>query len=437
MPRAPDERRQGPFTSRPRERQATGFRHSHLVAIARRRRRRAGQAAAEIRPHERRPAPSGTGRSRAWPRIGVASLEGGGRRRRADYRGSGGPGGGGGGGARIERLSGPSDGGIRPRRRRAAAGSTWAPRQQERRRLVREPRRARVPASPGRSGSQSGGMRRRRRAGFIRAARAAPAQPGADPALDPNACRDLSDEDVGQRCSRHVEARLRHAIAADREHHRARADRIVPIPGHASPPSAREGGRSAWASFTASRRSASRGPPGQVRLRREPAGPGGIGPRARRAAAKGHEDTVATLLASGADIRAMARSTMAGTPPRTRRGARTRRHRGVHLGESTGRVAVQHFSVEVRTGRRSADRSLGHLRSQAAAAGAAGSGPDHAADVPARARRWHAPPGAGPTATPHGPGAAGPREGCAARSLLLATETEVTAARRRDFADGG
>ena len=164
------------------------------------------------------------------------------------------------------------------------------------------------PASPGRPGSQSGGMGGGAGAGFTRRAVAA-LNLGADPALDPN-MSNLSDEDVGKVFKTALEARLRHAIAAEAKHHRARAEGIVPNPGYVQP-------KSAYARVDAGGMGlihcvAALGMkwaiPAMTKCGCDVNQPDRRNRTALHwAAAKGHEDTVATLLASGADIRAMAR----------------------------------------------------------------------------------------------------------------------------------
>ena len=166
------------------------------------------------------------------------------------------------------------------------------------------------PSSPSRglSGSQSGGTGAGAGAGFTRRAVAALAL-GADPMLDPH-MPNLSDEDVGKVFKTALEARLRHAIAAETKHRRVRSEQIVPDPTYVQPKSvyARVDSGGMGLIHCVAALGMKWAIPAMTK------GGCDVNQPDRRnrtalhwAAAKGHEDTVATLLASGANIRAMAR----------------------------------------------------------------------------------------------------------------------------------
>ena len=166
------------------------------------------------------------------------------------------------------------------------------------------------PSSPSRglSGSQSGGTGAGAGAGFTRRAVAALAL-GADPMLDPH-MPNLSDEDVGKVFKTALEARLRHAIAAETKHRRVRSEQVVPDPTYVQPKSvyARVDSGGMGLIHCVAALGMKWAIPAMTK------GGCDVNQPDRRnrtalhwAAAKGHEDTVATLLASGANIRAMAR----------------------------------------------------------------------------------------------------------------------------------
>ena len=341
--------------------------------------------------------------------------------------GPGGPGGGGGGGnGSTGSGNGPSDG----KGSGGGGGTHRLPRQQERRRLVREPRRARLPASPGRSGSESGGMGGGAGAGFTRRAVAA-LNLGADPALDPN-MSNLSDEDVGKVFKTALEARLRHAIAAEAKHHRARAEGIVPNPGYVQP-------KSAYARVDAGGMGlihcvAALGMkwaiPAMTKCGCDVNQPDRRNRTALHwAAAKGHEDTVATLLASGADIRAMARWGAGGYTAADLAAALGHGGIAAYISETSLAASLSNISLYggaqgPATGRslRLATFDRKRQQQQQQVQGLTTPLMSGAGITPLGVK-----PGAGPTANRTGRAQRDHVKAVPMRSLLLATETEVTA----------
>ena len=346
--------------------------------------------------------------------------------------GSGGPGGGGGGGGggngSTGSGNGPSDG---KGSGGGGGGNTGSPDNRNGGGSSESRDVHGSPASPGRPGSQSGGMGGGAGAGFTRRAVAA-LNLGADPALDPN-MSNLSDEDVGKVFKTALEARLRHAIAAEAKHHRARAEGIVPNPGYVQP-------KSAYARVDAGGMGlihcvAALGMkwaiPAMTKCGCDVNQPDRRNRTALHwAAAKGHEDTVATLLASGADIRAMARWGAGGYTAADLAAALGHGGIAAYISETSLAASLSNISLYggaqgPATGRSLRLATFDRKRQQQQQQQVQG------LTTPLMSGAGITPlgvkPGAGPTANRTGRAQRDHVKAVPMRSLLLATETEVTA----------
>jgi len=340
--------------------------------------------------------------------------------------GPGGPGGGGGGGGGGSTASGngPSDG----KGSGGSGGNTSSPDNRNGGGSSESRDVHGSPASPGRSGSQSGGVGGGAGAGFTRRAVAA-LNLGADPALDPN-MSNLSDEDVGKVFKTALEARLRHAIAAEAKHHRARAEGIVPNPTYVQP-------KSAYARVDAGGMGlihcvAALGMkwaiPAMTKCGCDVNQPDRRNRTALHwAAAKGHEDTVATLLASGANIRATARWGAGGYTAADLAAALGHGGIAAYISETSLAASLSNISLYggaqgPATGRSLRSASFDRKRQQQQVQGLTTPLMSGAGVTPPGVT-----PGAGPTANRTGRAQRDRVKAVPMRSLLLATETEVTA----------
>mmetsp|Transcript_14248 Transcript_14248/g.60252 ORF Transcript_14248/g.60252 Transcript_14248/m.60252 type:complete len:280 (-) Transcript_14248:1119-1958(-) len=268
MPRPPDERRQGSLLHLvPRERQATGFRHSHLRVSRGGRRRRAGQARRGDSAHERRHRAGLSAQARAPAHRRGQELEGVGRRRRKRIRRT----------RRTrrrrrrrERIDRLRRQGIRRRRRQHRL-----PRQQERRRVVREPRRARLPGFA-RSFRCAVGRDGRWRRGRVHAPRRRRPQPRRRPRAGPEHVQPVRrGRRQGVQDGAGGEAAARHRRGGEAPSRPRRGYRAQPRVRSAQE-RVREGGRGGHGPHPLRRGARHEvGHPrhDQVRLRREPAGP--------------------------------------------------------------------------------------------------------------------------------------------------------------------